>query len=92
MPEEYMTKNEVLNMHRSNMTKIADLEGSITELKSDTTEILEWIRNARLASKVVSRVFSFLGKIIRWSLKMLGIAAAFYATYIALKSGKLPTF
>lgn len=72
--------------------RMTAVEIAQADLKSDTEEIVEWIRNGKLAGKVAAKSFSYLGMFIMWVVKVVGAAAVLYAAADSLKQGKFPGF
>lgn len=80
--------SEILAL-RENFEK---LSLDMAALKSDTAEIVEWTRNAKLTAKLTAKISHKIGLFLRWSVKALAIIATLWFAFTALREGKMPTF
>ena len=71
--------------------RLVAVESDTTQLKENTTEIVEWVRNGRLSAKIAARVFGAIGKAAVWIVKMLSTIGVLYAVVEAIRNGKVPS-
>lgn len=67
----------------SNRNYLAVIAGN-----TDTREIVEWVRNARIGARWGSKFISFLGRLIILAGKYAAGAAVIYAIYESVRYGK----
>lgn len=80
----------------SRMTTVDDritvMEISLGKIQSDTTEILDWIHNAKLGGKIAAKTFHGLGRLGLYIIQTVGALAVIYAAINAIRNGKFPTY
>lgn len=60
------------------------------DLKENTQEIVDWIKNGRRASHLTVRFLSWLGKFLTWCAKLALAVGTLIGLYTAVKAGKNP--
>lgn len=75
----------VEELHQQNLARMVAIETNLAKLQSDTAEIVDWVRNAKFASKFAARGFSNTGRLLVWLVKVASAVLVFYTLYLVVK-------